>query len=181
MRTGETRFPVYAAYVNIGSTWNMMMMAMAGGLFSMLAGSESGRNLLLRYPEFFSMGVFSHEGPSELQMASTSFSTTFFARGFSDSHTLDARTPGGEDEATALTDTNSTAQCDKFVVTRVSGPEPGYVATPLIFVTLAVTMLRERSNMPIGGVLTPSSAFYDVLNIFELLNHAGLKFSVLEC
>lgn len=180
MRTGETRLPIYAAYVNIGSTWNMMLMAAYGGVFSLLAQSQTGRNLLLRYPEFFTMGKFSHEGPTEQQMQTTSFATTFFARGFSDEHTLDERTPGEEHERTSLTEDNDIIRCDKFVVTRVSGPEPGYVATPMILVTLALAVLKERSSMPAGGVLTPSSAFYDVLNIFDMLNEAGVKFAVLE-
>lgn len=180
MRTGETRFPVYAAYVNIGSTWNMMLMAAYGGMFSLLAQTETGRNLLLRYPEFFTMGKFSHEGPTERQMDTTSFTMTFFARGFSDDHTLDTRTPGEENERTSLADANDALKCDKFVVAHVSGPEPGYVATPIIFVTLALAVLKERDSMPAGGVLTPAAAFYDVLNIFEMLNQAGVKFSASE-
>jgi hypothetical protein len=180
MRTGESRFPAYAAYVNIGSTWNMVLMAVFGGVFSLLAQSETGRNLLLRYPEFFTMGKFSHEGPSEQQMQTTSFAMTFFARGFSDEHTLDSRPPGEDTERTSLTDDNDAARCDKFVVARVSGPEPGYVATPMIFVTLALALLKHRDSMPAGGVLTPASAFYDVLDIFDMLNAAGVKFQVLE-
>lgn len=41
-----------------------------------------GRKLLLKYPAFFSLGMFTHAGPTEQQMATTSFSMTFFARGY---------------------------------------------------------------------------------------------------
>jgi hypothetical protein len=39
---------------------------------------------LPRYPQLFSYGLFSHEGPTEQQMKETHFSMTFVGRGFKD-------------------------------------------------------------------------------------------------
>jgi hypothetical protein len=70
--------------------------------------------------------------------------------------------------------------CDKEVCVVVSGPEPGYVATPSIFFALAQCVLDEREKMPRGGVLTPSAAFYDSATVFARLKRAGLLFDVVN-
>ena len=44
-----------------------------------------------------------------------------------------------------------------------------YVATPAIFFAMALCVLEERGRLPLGGVLTPASAFYDVPSIFDRL------------
>ncbi len=42
----------------------------------------------------------------------------------------------------------------------MSGPECGYVATPIIMVHTALTMLQERKSLNVTkGVVTPASAF----------------------
>lgn len=67
---------------------------------------------------------------------------------------------------------------DRRVHTIVTGQEPGYVATPAIFVTLAKSLLESRSLMPAGGVLTPASAWVGVDDVFERLHSAGIVFKV---
>jgi short subunit dehydrogenase-like uncharacterized protein len=65
-------------------------------------------------------------------------------------------------------------------VTRVSGPEPGYVATPIIFVQLAKCLLEERTTLPAqGGVYTPGGLFYKS-SLIARLKDAGIGFTVLE-
>jgi hypothetical protein len=54
-----------------------------GFVFQFLASKPWGRDLLLRYPELFSNGMFTREGPSEQQMQATTFSFTAFASGYS--------------------------------------------------------------------------------------------------
>lgn len=44
------------------------------------------------------------------------------------------------------------------IITEVSGPEPGYVATPIAMVQSALTVLEERPMIP-SGVQTTASAF----------------------
>ena len=69
---------------------------------------------------------------------------------------------------------------NKEVHIEVAGPEPGYVATPIIFITLALCFLEEREFLPIGGVFTPASAFYHSPSIIDRLDKAGITFSILE-
>ena len=69
---------------------------------------------------------------------------------------------------------------DKFIRTVVSGPEPGYIATPAILVTLALRVLEDRSSLPNGGVMTPSSCFYSYPRVFDKLNAAGIYFRVVN-
>jgi hypothetical protein len=68
---------------------------------------------------------------------------------------------------------------DRTVHAVVKGAEPGYVATPAIFVAVATCLLRERDMVP-SGVLTPAAAFFDSPTIYQLLEHCGLTFEVVE-
>jgi hypothetical protein len=65
---------------------------------------------------------------------------------------------------------------DRRVHTVISGPEPGYVATPAIFVALAMSLSDQRTLMPQGGVMTPAAAWVDVPDIFDRLRAAGVGF-----
>ena len=69
---------------------------------------------------------------------------------------------------------------NKQVHVVVKGQEPGYVATPGIFFALAMCVLEERNILPSGGVLTPSSAFYNSPTVFTRLSRIGLEFQVLS-
>jgi hypothetical protein len=94
-------------------------------------------------------------------------------------------TPSGKSTCTAIifgkdkSDKNQYIKpYDKYVKTIVTGPEPGYVATPIIFVTLAISLLEDRSSLPSGGVLTPASAFCNSPSIFDRLKEEGIEFRV---
>lgn len=70
-------------------------------------------------------------------------------------------------------------------MTRVSGPEPGYVATPIIFVELARSFLEQRATLPPliqqGGVYTPGAVFYsEPTKLIERLRAAGIDFAVVQ-
>lgn len=105
----------FSAYICIPSFKALAMAIFASSVFGFFAKFQWGQKLLLKYPRFFTLGVFSHQGPSKQQLAETSFSETFFARGFSkelrDQHS----------EVGALRE----VQPDVLIVTNVSGPEPG--------------------------------------------------------
>ena len=83
---------------------------------------------------------------------------------------------GKSDNLSNLSDTVP----DKFVHVVVKGLEPGYVATPAIFFALALCVLEERNVLPKGGVLTPSSAFYNSTTVFSRLIKAGLEFEIVD-
>ena len=97
--------------------WYLALFQVYGALFQFLAGRRWGRSLLLAAPGFFSHGMFSRRGPSDQQLREASFSFTNFARGYSRGAPL---APG---EAP-----------DLQVVTRVQGPEPGYLACSIFVV-----------------------------------------------
>ena len=70
--------------------------------------------------------MFTHAGPSEEQMRATTFSFTNVARGYSGGAPA---TPGDEP--------------DVEVVTRVSGPEPGYIACSIFVVQVSAHLGSE--------------------------------------
>ena len=69
---------------------------------------------------------------------------------------------------------------NKYVHVVVKGEEPGYVATPSILYALAMCVLEERDILPKGGVLTPSSAFFNSPTIFSRLSKVGIDFEVIS-
>eukprot|EP00455_Lapot_gusevi_P005638 TRINITY_DN12418_c0_g1_i10.p2 TRINITY_DN12418_c0_g1~~TRINITY_DN12418_c0_g1_i10.p2 ORF type:complete len:111 (+),score=32.84 TRINITY_DN12418_c0_g1_i10:258-590(+) len=87
------------------------------------------------FPRVFSLGAFSHAGPTETQMRGTSFRFDMFASG---------------------TDASGQSVSRHVLVT---GPEPGYVATPILVVQSALCILEERDRLPVGGVFTPGAVF----------------------
>ena len=104
----------------------------------MLSSFDYGRSVLLSYPELFTGGLFSHTGPTSEQLSETSFIMNFISNGYSNVDKTDEH---------------------KIVIkTSVSGPEPGYVATPMIFIVLALELLRS----------------YGKLNAKKTLNRSGL-------
>ncbi|CAM0906585.1 unnamed protein product [Alopecurus aequalis] len=134
------------------------------GLFiGILGGSSFGRSLLLKYPEFFSLGTFRKTGPTEEEVRSASFKMWFVGRGYSDSARASER--GGKP--------------DKEIVTRVSGPEIGYITTPIALVQCAMVLLSQRANLPKGGVYTPGAVFGPT-DLQKRLEENGLKFDLIS-
>jgi hypothetical protein len=132
-------------------------MALSAVLFGLLASFKFGRSLLEKvltlslfiqimkcdikklvffsqYPKFFSFGVFGHDGPTKEEMDATSFVLTLAGKGWSE-------------KLTEPTDAH-TSDPDKELVVRVSGPEPGYVATPICMVQAALVLLRDADELP---------------------------------
>jgi hypothetical protein len=71
----------YVAYVALPSFFWTSVVVVLGGVFSVLASFALGRRLLLHFPRLFTLGRFSHAGPTDAQMQSCSFSMTFFGVG----------------------------------------------------------------------------------------------------
>uniref|UniRef100_A0A673IR43 Saccharopine dehydrogenase-like oxidoreductase n=1 Tax=Sinocyclocheilus rhinocerous TaxID=307959 RepID=A0A673IR43_9TELE len=64
-----TESPVqYGAYVGVGGISNIFKLVFAGLMFFFLVKFSFGRNLLIKFPEFFSFGFFSKEGPTRKQV-----------------------------------------------------------------------------------------------------------------
>ncbi|KAK3127597.1 hypothetical protein QOZ80_7AG0575500 [Eleusine coracana subsp. coracana] len=134
------------------------------GVFIGLLGHFSfGRSLLLKYPEFFTLGMFRKKGPTEEEVESASFKMWFVGRGFSDVAHASERG----------------SKPDKEIITKVSGPEVGYITTPIVLVQCALVLLSQRGNLPKGGVYTPA-AIFGPTDLQRRLQENGLSFEVLS-
>ncbi|KAG8366934.1 hypothetical protein BUALT_Bualt16G0019800 [Buddleja alternifolia] len=132
---------------------------MLGIFLGLLCKFSLGRWLLLKYPSFFSLGFFKKEGPSEDEVASATFKMWFVGHGFSDS-SLASR---------------GNMKPDTEVITRVTGPEIGYITTPIVLLQCALVMLNDRDNLPKGGVYTPGIVFGPT-DLQERLQENGISF-----
>nr|XP_002125674.1 saccharopine dehydrogenase-like oxidoreductase [Ciona intestinalis] len=152
----------YSMYSCIGSMWNIFLMMVFGGIFKFLAMRSWGRSLLLNHPKFFTLGLFSHEGPTKQQLKESSFNIVMFGEGY----------------PTGSFDSNKKPK--KKITVKVSGPEPGYVATPIAIVQSALCIIQEKQNLPKrGGVFAPAAAFGKT-SLIPRLHERGIKFDVLN-
>ena len=73
----------YGAYFTVKSYYTFLLFAIFGKMMEVLAQYGWGRTLLLKFPGFFSFGVFSRRGPTQQQMDQTKFQMDFFGEGYS--------------------------------------------------------------------------------------------------
>ncbi|KAK1171874.1 saccharopine dehydrogenase-like oxidoreductase [Acipenser oxyrinchus oxyrinchus] len=152
----------YSAFAAVGGVCSVIKLMFAGMLFWLFVKTSFGRNLLIKYPEWFSFGYFTKDGPTRKQMEGCSFSMTFFGQGYSQ----------GQDP--------QQGKPNLKICTQVKGPEAGYVATPIVMVQAAITLLNESKSLPKeGGVYTPGAAFCKT-SLIERLNKHGVVFSVIS-
>ncbi|XP_008308616.1 saccharopine dehydrogenase-like oxidoreductase [Cynoglossus semilaevis] len=151
----------YGAYAGVGGISNVIKLMFAGMMFWFLVKFSFGRNLLIKFPEFFSFGVFSKAGPSKKQMEASSFQFAFLGEGYTEGLDPSQGKPNGK------------------IRILVQGPECGYVATPIAMVQAALTILHEPAALPKrGGVYSPGAAFAKT-SLIERLNKHGIQFSVI--
>nr|XP_016458205.1 PREDICTED: probable mitochondrial saccharopine dehydrogenase-like oxidoreductase At5g39410 [Nicotiana tabacum] len=134
------------------------------GVFIGLFGKTGiGRWLLLKFPSLFSLGWFRKKGPTEEEVASATFKMWFVGHGFSD----DSLASQGNRKP------------DTEIITRVMGPEIGYLTTPIILVQCALILLKERDNLPKGGVFPPGIVF-GATDLQDRLQQNGISFDVIS-
>lgn len=172
----------YAAYFTVKSTYYLIVTLACGAVVSLLAGYSWGRRLLLAWPRVFTFGMFSHEGPTEEQMATTTFVMTHYARGYSNGDSMKAVLEGA---GASSGSSNRSAQLrspmsDAAAAIRITGPEPGYVATPKFVLSAAFTALLERQSLQYqGGVLTPATAFRGT-RLVDRMKKLGIAVDIVE-
>uniref|UniRef100_A0A1A9ZQ48 Saccharopine dehydrogenase-like C-terminal domain-containing protein n=1 Tax=Glossina pallidipes TaxID=7398 RepID=A0A1A9ZQ48_GLOPL len=156
------------AYVAFRSWFIAVCAACFFLMFGMTAKFSFGRRILLKYPKFFSMGLISHDGPSESQMERTYFSLTMKALGW----------PKPERTSNSVKEFRDPPT--KTLTVKISGINPGYGATCVALLCTAVIILKESDKMPgTGGVLPPGAAFAKTSLISELEKHEhGMKFEI---
>ena len=147
-----------------------------GSLAMALAPYRAGRRLLLALPRVFTAGHFSRAGPSDAEMARAGFRMEIRASGWA----------GGGDRAGPARGAGAAAgggAPDREVRVAVSGPEMGYVATPIIVGEAALTVLAERAGITRrvgpGGVFTPAPPLFATAGYIERLRAAGVTFDEL--
>jgi len=135
-----------------------------GATFSTLARWKWGCNMLHSSPEAFSGGVFTSEGPTEEELEQGGFTTFVTAYG-----------------AKHCPETNS-----QVARVRITGPEPGYVATPSLIVALALTILdagNGGSEVKLSfnsGVTLPGALFGDCDKVYDNMRKEGVSFDVVD-
>ncbi|XP_075515015.1 LOW QUALITY PROTEIN: putative mitochondrial saccharopine dehydrogenase-like oxidoreductase At5g39410 [Primulina tabacum] len=145
------------------SLLGLFPVIMLGIFIGLLSKTSQGRWLLLKFPAFFSCGWFKKKGPSEDQVASATFKMWFVGHGYSDSSLA----------------SQGSKKVDTEVITRVMGPEIGYLTTPIILVQCALILLNDRENLPKGGVFTPGIVFGPT-DLQERLQENGISFDFIS-
>ncbi|KAF6173534.1 hypothetical protein GIB67_042664 [Kingdonia uniflora] len=141
-----------------------IVRVMVVGVFMGLLGQfPFGRSLLLKFPSVFTLGWFRKKGPTEEEVSSASFKMWFVGHGFSDGSLA----------------TQGNRKPDTEIITRVMGPEIGYLATPIILLQCALILLSERDNLPKGGVFPPGIVFGPT-DLQDRLQHNGISFDVIS-
>ncbi|KAG5673996.1 hypothetical protein PVAND_003991 [Polypedilum vanderplanki] len=154
------------SYTTFESLSNAIKSVLAGLIFRKYTEYNCGKNLLLKYPEFFSFGFASHEGPTEIRNANTKFETLFVARGWNEKF----ENPNEE----------ITIPMNKKMITRAVCNNPFYGAASKAALLSAVTIIDESQMMPFkGGVFSPAAAFKNT-NLIEKLQHNGFIFEVVK-
>ncbi|PHT91917.1 putative mitochondrial saccharopine dehydrogenase-like oxidoreductase [Capsicum annuum] len=134
------------------------------GKFIALFGKTGiGRWLLLNFPSVFSLGFFRKKGPTEDEVASATFKMWFVGHGFTDGSLA----------------SQGNRKPDMQIITRVMGPEIGYLTTPSILVQCALILLKERDSLPKGGVFPPGIVFGPT-DLQDRLQKNGISFDVIS-
>lgn len=153
-------FGVKLGFKSLLGVARVAVMGLFLGLFAMFS---FGRSLLLKFPELFSLGLFRKTGPTEEEVKSATFKMWFVGRGYSDSSVA----------------SQGRIKPDTEIITRVSGPEVGYVTTPIILVQCALVVLSQRQNLPKGGVFPPGIIFGPT-DLQERLQENGMSFELIS-
>ncbi len=164
LHANKSQTPVqFSMYFLINGWWSLFLTGFLGAIFNLLAARSWGRDLLLHHPRFFTNGLVSHQGPTEEQMKDTTFVTTLYGYGYNDP-----------------SQANKTTEHDRKITVKVAGPEPGYVATPIILIQCALTLLRDGDKLPsTGGVFSSAAAFADT-DLIKRLQDNGIVFKTVE-
>ncbi|KAJ3347138.1 hypothetical protein HDU91_006842 [Kappamyces sp. JEL0680] len=149
----------FAGYFALSSWVSVAYIVYIGMLLSLASKWTAFRNALIQYPQYFTLGIFTFQGPSQQQLDESSFSQEFISRGFKNG---------------AIS-----SRPNREIITTIKGPEMGYVATPQCVIACATMLLSDKREKIPFGVLTPATAFSNVLDeLIVLLAKGGIEFSV---
>lgn len=155
-------FPYYSAYFSIPSLFWVIVFMLVAIVNKIVLKIPGGKNILLNHPKLFSLGKFSHDGPTQQQLDTTYLTMDYFAYGAKDKN--------------------------QALHTRLTAPEPGYVATVIFAAQAALTLLNDvekhevgsSSSLlpPEGGIWTSAAAFAKT-DLMDRIESEQCKFEVL--
>uniref|UniRef100_A0A2A4JJC6 Saccharopine dehydrogenase NADP binding domain-containing protein n=1 Tax=Heliothis virescens TaxID=7102 RepID=A0A2A4JJC6_HELVI len=152
----------FQAYFKAGTFGRSLQTICNGVVTYTMAQSECTRKRLLDNPKHWSSGYVTKEGPTENVMNNTYFTFELVGKGWEQGANIEKTQP------------------NKTVVAKVTGSNPAYGSAVVALIMSAVTLLKERRNMPEnGGVITPGSAFQNT-SLIERLNEHKLKFQIVS-
>lgn len=147
-------------------TRNVVLTTLIANIFLILSKFQCGKKLLLNHPEIFSWGMFGKKQPSEEIIENTWFQITFYGEGWKD---------------ISLAEIDGFSKpCNRKIVARIKGRNPGYGSTCVCVVAAAITVLSETENLPTdGGVYTPGVAFAET-SLMKILHENGVTFEIIS-
>nr|XP_021189549.2 saccharopine dehydrogenase-like oxidoreductase [Helicoverpa armigera] len=149
----------FGAYTTVPLFFHWIVIA-AIYLYYYLSYFKFFRNWLINCPRLFTLGYASKKGPTDRTRKDTKFEFVLNGKGWELDGKLESRPT-------------------KTMSVKVSGNDPGYDATSIAIIMSAITILRESSNMPKGGVIMPGAAFYRT-DIVDRLMHEGYSYEILK-
>ncbi|CAB3235861.1 unnamed protein product [Arctia plantaginis] len=120
--------------------WYQFLLIPAMYIYYYLCYFKCFAKLLINYPRVFTFGLISEKGPTHEIAQKMKFSFLLNGKGW--------ETGDQNWEPT------------KTISVKVSGKDP-YDATVFAVIMSAITVIKERWNMPTGGVIMPGAAFYE--------------------
>ncbi|XP_043803160.1 saccharopine dehydrogenase-like oxidoreductase [Apis laboriosa] len=153
-------------YFTLNSLFAVLKTIIFGFIFLMLSKYEFGRNLLLKYPTFFSGGYIGYEMAKPEELDKIKFSITFKAEGWTE-------------KLVEPTDKHKDPP-NKVLITKVSGTNPAYGATCTMLLLSAITILKESDKIPVNGGVLSSGAAFGKTSLIEELIKKDIKFEVIS-
>lgn len=157
--------PVQVFNYAVIESWLAVFAMIIPGIFILFFSLfRPTRKLLHDYPEIFTFGFVKKSGPTRQQVENSSFEMRLLGYGWPEK--LSSATDEPTDPPKVL------------VVAKVKGPEAGYVATSSFINQSAITLLKDRSLIPVvGGVITPGLAFRST-NLIKRLEKYSITFTI---
>lgn len=123
-----------------------------GSVFGLLTRYSWGRKLLLKYPRIFTCGFFNENGPTQQELEVGTFETY-----------IDAY-------SSSSTGNNKSKSLKMSCQVVIKGPEPGYIATPYLFLALTNMVLNNQKNMVLTKNASSSGSSSAASEVVPCLN-----------
>lgn len=124
-----------------------------------------GRSLILKYPKLCTLGLITHEEPSEETLNQLEVSLIFSARGWTE-------------KLSEPSDVHSDLP-NKEMIAKVTSCNP-YKVTAIIVILCALTIFKDSDKMPEGGGVFTTGAAFSKTSLIDELNKEGVKFEVVS-